>query len=180
MINDIQEVLLSADQIATRVKEIGDQISVDYAGEEILMIGVLRGAVIFMSDLARSISIPVAIDFMAVSSYGASTTSSGIVRILKDLDEEVAGRHLLVVEDIIDSGLTLNYLLDNLHSRKPASIRLVTLLNKPERRKKEVHVDYNGFTIPDHFVVGYGLDYAEKYRNLPFIGILKPEAYEGK
>jgi hypoxanthine phosphoribosyltransferase len=180
VINDIQEVLLSADQIATRVKEIGDQISADYAGEEILMIGVLRGAVIFMSDLARSISIPVAIDFMAVSSYGASTTSSGIVRILKDLDEEVAGRHLLVVEDIIDSGLTLNYLLDNLHSRKPASIRLVTLLNKPERRKKEVHVDYNGFTIPDHFVVGYGLDYAEKYRNLPFIGILKPEAYEGK
>jgi len=147
VINDIQEVLLSADQIATRVKEIGDQISADYAGEEILMIGVLRGAVIFMSDLARSISIPVAIDFMAVSSYGASTTSSGIVRILKDLDEEVAGRHLLVVED---------------------------------RRKKEVHVDYNGFTIPDHFVVGYGLDYAEKYRNLPFIGILKPEAYEGK
>lgn len=180
MINDIQEVLLSADQIATRVKEIGEQISADYAGEEILMIGVLRGAVIFMSDLARSISIPVAIDFMAVSSYGASTTSSGIVRILKDLDEEVAGRHILVVEDIIDSGLTLNYLLDNLHSRKPASIRLVTLLNKPERRKKEVHVDYNGFTIPDHFVVGYGLDYAEKYRNLPFIGILKPEAYEGK
>lgn len=180
MINDIQELLLSADQIAARVKEIGEQISADYAGEEILMIGVLRGAVIFMSDLARSISIPVAIDFMAVSSYGASTTSSGIVRILKDLDEEVAGRHLLVVEDIIDSGLTLNYLLDNLHSRKPASIRLVTLLNKPERRKKEVHVDYNGFTIPDHFVVGYGLDYAEKYRNLPFIGILKPEAYEGK
>ncbi|TCL38346.1 hypoxanthine phosphoribosyltransferase [Anaerospora hongkongensis] len=180
MINDIQEVLLSADQIAARVKEIGEQISADYAGEEILMIGVLRGAVIFMSDLARSISIPVAIDFMAVSSYGASTTSSGIVRILKDLDEEVAGRHILVVEDIIDSGLTLNYLLDNLHSRKPASIRLVTLLNKPERRKKEVHVDYNGFTIPDHFVVGYGLDYAEKYRNLPFIGILKPEAYEGK
>ncbi|WP_333594083.1 hypoxanthine phosphoribosyltransferase, partial [Anaerospora hongkongensis] len=176
MINDIQEVLLSADQIAARVKEIGEQISADYAGEEILMIGVLRGAVIFMSDLARSISIPVAIDFMAVSSYGASTTSSGIVRILKDLDEEVAGRHILVVEDIIDSGLTLNYLLDNLHSRKPASIRLVTLLNKPERRKKEVHVDYNGFTIPDHFVVGYGLDYAEKYRNLPFIGILKPEA----
>jgi len=180
VINDIQQVLLSADQIAARVKEIGEQISADYAGEEILMIGVLRGAVIFMSDLARAISIPVAIDFMAVSSYGASTTSSGIVRILKDLDEEVAGRHVLVVEDIIDSGLTLNYLLDNLHSRKPASIRLVTLLNKPERRKKEVHVDYNGFTIPDHFVVGYGLDYAEKYRNLPFIGILKPEAYEGK
>ncbi len=179
MLNDIQKVLLSTEEIAGRVQELGKQISSDYAGQEILMIGVLRGAVIFMSDLARAIQVPVAIDFMAVSSYGVSTTSSGIVRILKDLDEEVAGRHILVVEDIIDSGLTLNYLLDNLRSRKPASIRLVTLLNKPERRKKDVHVDYNGFSIPDHFVVGYGLDYAEKYRNLPFIGILKPEAYEG-
>lgn len=177
MLNDIQQVLLSSEQIASRVKELGEQISADYADKEILMIGVLRGAVVFMSDLARAINVPVAIDFMAVTSYGASTTSSGVVRILKDLDEEVAGRHVLVVEDIIDSGLTLNYLLDNLRARKPASIRLATLLNKPERRKKEVHVDYNGFTIPDHFVVGYGLDYAEKYRNLPFIGILKPEAY---
>ena len=180
MLNDIEKVLLSSEKIAGRVKEMGEQISKDYAGQEILMVGVLRGAVIFMSDLARAISVPVSVDFMAVSSYGASTTSSGIVRILKDLDEEVAGRHILVVEDIIDSGLTLNYLLDNLRSRKPASIRLATLLNKPERRKKDVHVDYNGFTIPDYFVVGYGLDYAEKYRNLPFIGILKPEAYEGK
>ncbi len=179
MLNDIQQVLLSTEEIAGRVQELGKQISDDYAGKEILMIGVLRGAVVFMSDLARAIKVPVALDFMAVSSYGASTTSSGIVRILKDLDEEVVGRHILVVEDIIDSGLTLNYLLDNLRTRKPASIRLVTLLNKPERRKKDVHVDYNGFSIPDHFVVGYGLDYAEKYRNLPFIGILKPEAYEG-
>ncbi len=179
MLNDIQQVLLSTEEIAGRVQELGKQISNDYEGQEILMIGVLRGAIIFMSDLARAIQVPVALDFMAVSSYGASTTSSGIVRILKDLDEEVAGRHILVVEDIIDSGLTLNYLLDNLRARKPASIRLVTLLNKPERRKKDVHVDYNGFSIPDHFVVGYGLDYAEKYRNLPFIGILKLEAYEG-
>ncbi len=180
MLNDIQQVLLSAEEIAARVKELGQQISEEYHDKEILMVGVLRGAVIFMSDLARSINVPVAIDFMAVSSYGTSTTSSGIVRIMKDLDEEVAGRHVLVVEDIIDSGLTLNYLLENLRTRKPASIRLVTLLNKPERRRKDVHVDYNGFSIPDHFVVGYGLDYAEKYRNLPFIGILKPEAYEGK
>ena len=180
MLNDIQQVLLSAEEIAARVKELGQQISEEYHDKEILMVGVLRGAVIFMSDLARSINVPVAIDFMAVSSYGTSTTSSGIVRIMKDLDEEVAGRHVLVVEDIIDSGLTLNYLLENLRTRKPASIRLVTLLNKPERRRKDVRVDYNGFSIPDHFVVGYGLDYAEKYRNLPFIGILKPEAYEGK
>lgn len=180
MLNDIQQVLLSAEEIAARVKELGQQISEEYQDKEILMVGVLKGAVIFMSDLARSINVPVAIDFMAVSSYGTSTTSSGVVRIMKDLDEEVAGRHILVVEDIIDSGLTLNYLLENLRTRKPASIRLVTLLNKPERRRKDVHVDYNGFSIPDHFVVGYGLDYAEKYRNLPFIGILKPEAYEGK
>ena len=180
MLNDIQTTLLSTDEIAARVKEMGAQISADYADKKILMVGVLRGAVIFMSDLARAISVPVAIDFMAVSSYGVSTTSSGIVRIMKDLDEEVAGRHILVVEDIIDTGLTLNYLLDNLRSRKPASIRLATLLNKQERRRKDVHVDYIGFNIPDHFVVGYGLDYAEQYRNLPFIGILKPEAYEGR
>ena len=180
MRNDIQQVLLSADEISARVQEMGAEISAEYAGKEILMVGVLRGAVVFMADLARAITVPVAIDFMAVSSYGTSTTSSGVVRIMKDLDEEVAGRHILVVEDIIDSGLTLNYLLDNLKARRPASIRLATLLNKPERRKKDVQVDYNGFSIPDHFVVGYGLDYAEKYRNLPFIGILKPEAYEGK
>ncbi|SDF17147.1 hypoxanthine phosphoribosyltransferase [Sporolituus thermophilus] len=178
MLEDIQEVLLSSEQLSARIREMGRQISADYAGKEILMIGVLRGAVIFMADLARAIDVPVALDFMAVSSYGASTTSSGVVRILKDLDEDVEGKHLLIVEDIIDSGLTLNYLLDNLRSRKPASIKICTLLNKPERRKVDVQVDYNGFTIPDHFVVGYGLDYAEKYRNLPFIGILKPEAYK--
>jgi len=178
VINDVESVLLSEEKLATRIAEIGAEITNDYAGKEILMIGVLRGAVIFMADLARSIKVPVAIDFMAVSSYGAGTTSSGVVRILKDLDENVEGKHLLVVEDIIDSGLTLNYLLDNLKSRKPASIKLCTLLNKPERRKVDVKIDYNGFNVPDYFVIGYGLDYAEKYRNLPFIGILKPEIYK--
>ena len=177
MLNDVESVLLSAEELAKRIEEIGAQITADYAGKEILMIGVLRGAVIFMADLARAIKVPVAIDFMAVSSYGAGVSSSGVVRILKDLDENVEGKHVLVVEDIIDSGLTLNYLLDNLKSRQPASIKLCTLLNKPERRKVNVKIDYNGFNVPDYFVIGYGLDYAEKYRNLPFIGILKPEVY---
>ncbi|WP_378955345.1 hypoxanthine phosphoribosyltransferase [Pelosinus sp. sgz500959] len=179
MLNDVESVLLSAEELAKRIEEIGAEITEDYAGKEILMIGVLRGAVLFMADLARAIKVPVAIDFMAVSSYGSGTSSSGVVRILKDLDEDVAGKHVLVVEDIIDSGLTLNYLLDNLKSRKPASIKLCTLLNKPERRKVQVNIDYNGFDVPDYFVVGYGLDYAEKYRNLPFIGILKPQVYQG-
>lgn len=178
MLEDIQEVLFSEDELAARVKELGIQLTQDYAGQEILMIGVLRGAIIFMADLARAIQLPVVFDFMAVSSYGASTTSSGVVRILKDLDEDVEGRNVLIVEDIIDSGLTLNYLLENLRSRKPRSIKICTLLNKPERRKANVPVDYNGFIIPDHFVVGYGLDYAGKYRNLPFIGIPKKEMCE--
>lgn len=178
MINDVERVLLSEGELAARICEMGAKITNDYQGKEILMIGVLRGAVVFMADLARAIKVPVAIDFMAVSSYGAGTSSSGVVRILKDLDEDVEGKHVLVVEDIIDSGLTLNYLLDNLKSRKPASIKLCTLLNKPDRRKVEVNIDYNGFTIPDEFVIGYGLDYAEKYRNLPFIGVLKPEVYQ--
>jgi hypoxanthine phosphoribosyltransferase len=178
MINDIEKVLISEEELASRIKAMGEEITADYAGKEILMIGVLRGAVIFMADLARAIKVPVAIDFMAVSSYGSSTSSSGVVRILKDLDEDVEGKHVLIVEDIIDSGLTLKYLLENLKSRKPASIKICTLLNKPERRKVDVDITYNGFIVPDEFVVGYGLDYAEKYRNLPFIGILKPEVYK--
>jgi hypoxanthine phosphoribosyltransferase len=178
MLNDVESVLISEEQLAARIKELGDQITADYEGKEILAIGVLRGAVLFMADLTRAIKVPVAIDFMAVSSYGHGTSSSGVVRILKDLDEDIEGKHVLIVEDIIDSGLTLTYLLENLKSRKPASLKLCTLLNKPERRKAEVHIDYNGFTVPDYFVVGYGLDYAEKYRNLPFIGILKPEVYK--
>jgi len=177
LLNDVESVLLSVEELAKRIEEIGAEITADYAGKEILMIGVLRGAVVFMADLARAIKVPVAIDFMAVSSYGAGTSSSGVVRILKDLDVSIEGKHVLVVEDIIDSGLTLNYLLDNLKSRKPASLKLCTLLNKPERRKVKVNIDYNGFNVPDYFVVGYGLDYAEKYRNLPFIGVLKPAVY---
>jgi hypoxanthine phosphoribosyltransferase len=178
MIHDIERILISESELKERIREMGSEITADYADREILMIGVLRGAVIFMSDLARAIQVPVALDFMAVTSYGVSTSSSGVVRILKDLDEEVEGKHLLVVEDIIDSGLTLKYLLENLKSRNPASIKLCTLLNKPERRKVNVEINYNGFMVPDEFVVGYGLDYAEKYRNLPFIGVLKPEVYQ--
>ncbi len=177
MLKDVERILITSEEIGARVRELGQQITNDYAGQDILMIGVLRGAVVFMSDLARAIKRPIDIDFMAISSYGLSTNSSGVVRILKDLDEVVQGRHLLIVEDIIDSGLTLNYLVENLKSRKPASVRICTLLSKPDRRKVDVQVDYNGFIIPDYFVVGYGLDYAGKYRNLPFIGILKPEIY---
>ena len=173
MLDEIQEVLFSEEDLAARVKELGAQLTQDYAGQEILMIGVLRGAIIFMADLARAVQLPVTFDFMAVSSYGSSTSSTGVVRILKDLDEDVEGKHILIVEDIIDSGLTLSYLVENLKSRKPRSIKICTLLNKPERRKADVPVDYNGFIIPDHFVVGYGLDFAGKYRNLPFIGIPK-------
>lgn len=179
MMDDLEKILFSETEVANRIKELGEAITQDYAGKEILMIGVLRGAVIFMADLARAIKLPVAIDFMAVSSYGSTTSSSGVVRILKDLDEDVENKHVLIVEDIIDSGLTLNYLMENLWSRKPASIKICTLLNKPDRRKVEVPIAYNGFTIPDYFVVGYGLDFAEKYRNFPFIGVLKPETYEG-
>lgn len=177
MINDLAQILITEEQLHERVAALGKQITADYAGKEILMVGVLRGAVLFMADLARAIKLPVALDFMAVSSYGMSTSSSGIVRILKDLDEDIKGKHVLVVEDIIDSGLTLKYLLENLRSRQPASIKICTLLSKPERRKVEVEIDYNGFTVPDAFLVGYGLDYAEKYRNLPLIGVLKPEIY---
>ena len=178
MLKDVERILITSEEIGARVRELGQQITNDYAGQEILMIGVLRGAVIFMADLARSIKRPMDIDFMAISSYGLATNSSGVVRIIKDLDEVVEGRHILIIVDIIDSGLTLNYLVDNIKSRKPASVRICTLLSKPDRRKVNVTVDYNGFIIPDHFVVGYGLDYAGKYRNLPFIGVLKPEIYE--
>ena len=178
MLRDVERILITSEEIGARVRELGQKIINDYAGQEILMIGVLRGAVIFMADLARSIKRPMDIDFMAITSYGLSTNSSGVVRIIKDLDEVVEGRHILIIEDIIDSGLTLNYLVDNIKSRKPASVRICTLLSKPDRRKVNVTVDYNGFIIPDHFVVGYGLDYAGKYRNLPFIGVLKPEIYQ--
>lgn len=178
MPEEIKEVLLSEEEIKAKVKELGAQITKDYAGKEILLIGILRGVIIFMADLARNIDLPVTLDFMVVSSYGRSTVSSGSVKIVKDLEESIEDKHVLIVEDIIDSGLTLKYLLDNLRMRKPASIRVATLLSKPARRKSDIVVDYNGFIIPDEFIVGYGLDYANKYRNLPYIGILKPEAYE--
>ena len=174
---DIQEVLFSEEQLKTRVNEIAQQISKDYAGKEIMLISVLRGSFIFMADLCRAIDLPCTLDFMAVSSYGKGTTSSGQVQITKDLSEDISGRHIIVVEDILDSGNTLSYLLKILENRHPASIRLCTLLDKPERRVKPVEVHYSGFSIPDAFVVGYGLDYAEMYRNLPYIGILKPEVY---
>ena len=178
MINDVEKVLLSEEQLSQKIAELGEEISKDYQGKEIVAICVLKGAILFMADLARAVKVPMALDFMAVSSYGNGTSTSGTVRILKDLDNSIDGKHVLVVEDIIDSGVTLKYLLKNLKSRKPASIKLCTLLNKPERRRVEVDIDYCGFTVPDYFLVGYGLDYAEKYRNLPFIGILKPAIYE--
>ena len=177
--NDIQEVLFSEEQLKNRVQEIARQITADYQGKEIMLISVLRGSFVFMADLCRAIDLPCTLDFMAVSSYGKGTKSSGQVQITKDLSEDITDRHIIVVEDILDSGNTLSYLLKILENRHPASIRLCTLLDKPDRRVKPVQVHYSGFTIPDAFVVGYGLDYAEKYRNLPYLGILKPRVYGG-
>lgn len=170
-------VLLGESAIKNRVDELGAAISRDYAGQEPIVVGILKGAMIFMADLVRALDIPAQLDFMVVSSYGATSKSSGVVRILKDLEQSVEGRHLIIVEDIVDSGLTLNYLAANLKSRKPASLKICTLLDKPDRRKVEVQLDYNGFVIPDEFVVGYGLDYNEKYRNLREIIVLKREVY---
>ncbi|MHB1127484.1 MAG: hypoxanthine phosphoribosyltransferase [Bacillota bacterium] len=172
-----QKVLITREQIKQRVKEMGEVISRDYRGQELLVVGILKGAIIFLSDLVREITVPVSLDFMSVSSYGSSAQSSGAVRILKDLEVDVQGRHVLIVEDIVDTGLTLQYLLQNLQSRKPLSLKTCTFLDKPSRRQVEVQLDYNGFPIPDAFVVGYGLDYAGKFRNLPYIAVLKPEVY---
>ncbi|ABB13649.1 hypoxanthine phosphoribosyltransferase [Carboxydothermus hydrogenoformans] len=177
MHQDIAEILISEEEIRAKVKELGQQISRDYAGQDLLLVGILRGAMLFMSDLMREIDIPINIDFMVVSSYGSGTTTSGEVRVLKDLDRGIEGRNVLLIEDIVDTGLTLNYLTKYLANRHPKSLKVCTLLNKPSRRRVEVKVDYNGFIIPDKFVVGYGLDYNEYYRNLPYIGVLKPEIY---
>ncbi|NOU63738.1 hypoxanthine phosphoribosyltransferase [Paenibacillus sp. LMG 31461] len=177
MYSDIQEVLYSEEQIQGKIKELGELLSADYEGKNPLVICVLKGAFIFMADLVKQIRVPLEIDFMAVSSYGQSTKSSGVVKIIKDLDVPVEGRHILIVEDIIDSGLTLSYLIDVLERRNAKTISVVALFNKPARRTVELEPDYAGYELPDEFVVGYGLDYAEKYRNLPFIGILKPEIY---
>ena len=180
MHKDVKEILFSEEQLKERVAQIAAQIDRDYAGKELMLVSVLRGSFIFMADLVRAITVPCKVDFMAVSSYGSGTVSSGQVQITKDLSEDITGRHLLVVEDILDSGNTLSYLLEVLRARKPASIRLCTLLDKPERRVKPVQLDYTGFTIPDAFVVGYGLDYDEHYRNLPYIGVLRPSVYGGE
>lgn len=179
--DDIARVLLSAERIGERIAELGEEITRDYAGKDLMLVGILKGCSIFLADLVRSIRLPLAFDFVAVSSYGADTKSSGVVRILKDLDDSVESRHVLVVEDIIDTGLTLrlSYLLDNIRARRAASVKVCTLLDKPSRRRVEVPVDYSGFTVEDQFVVGYGMDYQGRYRGLPYIGLLKPEVYGG-
>jgi len=176
---DLAHVLLTEEQIKSRLAEIADAIDRDYAGDDVILVGVLKGAVMMMADLARALHQPVTMDWMAVSSYGSGTKSSGVVRILKDLDRDITGRHVLVVEDIIDSGLTLSWLLRNLRSRGPASVEVCALLRKPEAAKVDVPVRYIGFDIPNEFVVGYGLDYAERYRNLSFVGTLAPHVYAG-
>lgn len=166
-------VLISEEDVDARIKELGEKISKDYEGKEVHLVCVLKGGTFFMCELAKRISIPVTMDFMSVSSYGNDTKSSGVVRIIKDLDQPLKGKHVIVIEDIVDSGNTLSYLLTNLNERGPASLALCTLLDKPDRRVKDVAVDYTGFEIPDEFVVGYGLDYAQKYRNLPYIGVVE-------
>ncbi len=178
--DDIAKVLVDAETIQRRVKELGEAINQAYAGQDLVLISVLKGSIIFMADLVRAIQIPHEIDFMATSSYGAATNSSGVVRILKDLNISIQGRNVLVVEDIIDSGHTLSYLLRLLNERQPASLRIVTLLDKPDRRAVPIEVAWIGFAIPNEFVVGYGLDYNEHYRNLPYIGVLKPSVYGGE
>lgn len=179
MDQDIAEVLYSEEELKRRVAALGAQISRDYADkEDVVLVGILRGSYIFLADLSRSITIPCRIDFMAASSYGKGTSSSGQIEIKKDLSDSIDGAHVILVEDILDSGNTLDYLTKTLSVRNPASIRICTLLDKPERRTKPISADYYGFLVPDAFVVGYGLDFAEKYRNLPYIGILKPEVYE--
>lgn len=178
MHNDIERVLLSEEELAKITERLGKQITEDYRGKKLVVVSVLKGSVVFMADLMRQIKIPCAIDFMAVSSYGAGTKTTGVVKIVKDLDNEViAGADLLIVEDILDSGVTLAYLMKLLSARNPNSIKICTLLDKPERRKADIKADYSGAEIPDAFVVGYGLDYSERYRNLPYVGILKPEVY---
>lgn len=177
MKNDIERVLVSEEELKAKVQELGAQITRDYQGKNLLMVSVLKGSVIFMADLMRAVDLPCTIDFMCVSSYGSGTRTSGVVKIIKDLDIDLHGKDLLIVEDILDSGKTLHYLVDLLKSREPNSIEICTLFDKPERREVDVHAKYIGCAIPDAFIVGYGLDYDEKYRNLPFVGVLKPEVY---
>ena len=179
MHQDIERILYTEEELRNRVQELGGQITADYAGKQPVLASVLRGSFIFMADLVRAIRLPLTVDFMALSSYGAGTVSSGQVEIKKDLSDTIEGRDLIIVEDILDSGNTLYYMRDVIRARKPASIRLCTLMDKPDRRTKPITADYVGFTIPNAFIVGYGLDYNEKYRNLPYVGILKPSVYGG-
>ena len=178
MHKDIKKILIEEKELQAKVAELGAKITEDYKGKDLLIICVLKGAVIFTSDLIKRIDLPLDIDFMAISSYGANTKSSGVVRILKDLDMSIEGKHILIVEDIIDSGLTLAYMIENLKSRGPESVEICTILDKKERRTIDLDIKYTGFVVPDEFVVGYGLDYAEKYRNLPYIAVLKEEIYQ--
>ena len=177
MKEDVLRVLLSEDEIREKVRELGGKITADYKNSNLMLVTVLKGAVVFLADLMRQIDVPAEIDFMVVSSYGSGVKSSGVVKIVKDLDVPLAGKDILIVEDILDSGLTLSYIKELMESRGPRSIRIATLLDKPSRRKVDLQADYIGFSVPDEFVIGYGLDYDEKYRNLPYIGILKPEVY---
>jgi hypoxanthine phosphoribosyltransferase len=178
MLDDVAEVLITEEEVKARVAELGRRISADYQGKDLLLVCVLKGGMMFLADLMREITIPHEIDFMAISSYGRGTVSSGVVRILMDLETNIEGRNVLIVEDIIDTGHTLQYITNNLRTRHPASLRICTLLNKVERREVDIPLDYVGFDIPNKFVIGYGLDYAEIYRNLSFVGVLKPEVYQ--
>jgi len=180
VLEDIKSIMISEEEISKRVKELGKQLTEDYKGKELLVVGILKGCMLFLSDLVRTIELPLTMDFMVVSSYGATTKSSGVVRIIKDLEREIEGKDVLIVEDIVDTGLTLSYLVENFKARNPKSVRVCSLLDKPDRRKAQVDIQYVGFKIPDEFVVGYGLDYGENYRNLPFVCVLKPEVYTKK
>lgn len=178
--SDFESILLSSEQIQARVAEMGAQISRDYEGREPVFVSVLVGAFMFTADLMRHINLPCSVEFMAISSYGKDSRSSGVVRVMKDLDESIESKHVIIIEDIIDTGLTLNYLLDNIRNRNVASVKVAALLDKPSRRLTDVHVDYIGFEVPDEFVIGYGLDFAQRYRNFPYVGVLRPEVYGGK
>lgn len=180
MHDDIQEILVTEQQLQAKVAELGAAISRDYAGKDLLLVGILKGSVVFMADLMRAITIPCSIDFMIVSSYGSGTSTTGLVKIIKDLDQDLHNKHVVIVEDILDTGVTLSNLVPMLKMRHPASVKICTILDKPERRRADISADYRGYEIPDAFVVGYGLDYDEKYRNIPYVGVLKREIYENK
>ena len=177
---DIDHILVSEQQLKNKVAQLGAAISRDYAGRDLLLVSILKGAVVFMADLMRAVTIPCGIDFMVVSSYGSGTSTSGLVKIIKDLDQDLSGKDVLIVEDILDTGVTLSHLVPMLKMRNPSSVRICAILSKPSRRQADIEPDYKGFDVPDEFVVGYGLDYDEKYRNLPYVGVLKPEIYDKK